>query len=199
MPYGRPALPLKTGSLDRAGSRWFQPPIEALLQSAPWLTGRPGGGKLGSYRYGVSIMPALESIERALGARGYRLTPARRAVLHAILRHPDHFSAEEVMRQTSAGRATVFRTVRLLYELGILCRVLLEDGRLHYRLSDRRRHHHHLVCVGCGRVQDLEECTVTGLVRELSRSTGYQIQGHWLEFYGRCLSCRHSEETGGDR
>ncbi|MCS7276349.1 MAG: transcriptional repressor [Dehalococcoidia bacterium] len=143
-------------------------------------------------------MPALEAIEGALAARGYRLTPARRAVLQAILSRAEHFTAEEVMRQTSAGRATVFRTVRLLCDMGILCRVLLEDGRLHYRLSDHRHHHHHLVCMGCGRVQDLEECAVGGLVRELARSTGYEIQGHWLEFYGRCLSCRQSDDQRGE-
>lgn len=141
-------------------------------------------------------MPALEAIEGALEARGYRVTPARRAVLQAILSRPEHFTAEELMRRARAGRATVFRTVRLLCELGLLCRVLLEDGRLHYRLLGPRRHHHHLVCVECGRVQDLEECAVGGLVRELASATGYEIQGHWLEFYGRCLSCREPDQGG---
>ncbi len=153
---------------------------------------------VGGYRYGVSVVTALESIEGALEARGYRVTAARRAVLRAILSRPEHFTAEEVMRQTSAGRATVFRTVRLLRELGILCRVMLEDGRPQYRLLGPRRHHHHVVCVECGRVQDLEECAVGGLVRELASVTGYEIQGHWLEFYGRCLSCRQPDHSGGE-
>src|SRR3990172_9979492 len=87
------------------------------------------------------------------------------------------------------GRATVFRTIRLLTERGVVCRVLLEDGSLHYRLS-RRGHHHHLVCLNCGGVRDLDECAVGDLVRELSRASGYEIEGHWLEVYGRCASCR---------
>src|SRR3989304_3281786 len=65
----------------------------------------------------------------------------------------------------------------------------LGDGSLHYRVS-RRGHHHHLVCVSCGNVQDLDECVVGDLVRELAASTEYEIEGHWLEFYGRCATCR---------
>jgi Fur family ferric uptake transcriptional regulator len=95
-----------------------------------------------------------------------------------------------MMREARAvGRATVFRTMRLLTELDIVCRVLLEDGSLRYRVS-RRGHHHHLVCVSCGNVKDLDECAIADLVRELAAATQYQIEGHWLEFYGRCAACR---------
>ena len=135
-------------------------------------------------------MPQLETVIRRLEAQGHRVTPARAAVVAAVLTHTGHFSVEDVMRQARAvGRATVFRTMRLLTDLDIACRVLLEDGSLRYRVS-RRGHHHHLVCVSCGNVQDLDECAVSGLVRELAATTSYEIEGHWLEFYGRCAACR---------
>lgn len=138
-------------------------------------------------------MSQLEAIIKSLEARQYRLTPSRRALLAAVLGQRGHFAVEDVLRQVpTVGRATAFRTIKLLCELGILCRVLLEDGSLHYRLSGRG-HHHHLVCVACGGVQDMDECAVSDLVRELSRSSGYQIEGHWLEFYGRCASCAPPE------
>ena len=138
-------------------------------------------------------MSELESVIRKLEALDHRVTPSRVAVIAAVLAQSGHFSVEDVLRQARAvGRATVFRTMRLLTELDVVCRVLLEDGSLHYRVS-RRGHHHHLVCVSCGNVQDLDECAVAGLVRELAAATEYEIEGHWLEFYGRCASCRTRE------
>ena len=135
-------------------------------------------------------MPELESVIRKLEALDHRITPSRVAVIAAVLAQSGHFSVEDVLRQARAvGRATVFRTMRLLTDLDVVCRVILEDGSLHYRVS-RRGHHHHLVCVSCGNVQDLDECAVADLVRELAAATEYEIEGHWLEFYGRCASCR---------
>jgi len=144
-------------------------------------------------------MSDLEALSLKLEARGYRVTPPRRAVLAAILQQQGHFSVDDLLhRCRGAGRATVFRTIRLLTELGVVCRVLLDDGSLHYRLSQRSQHHHHLVCTGCGKVQDLDDCAVGDLVRELAGSSGYDIEGHWLEFYGHCATCR-SEVLAGSR
>jgi len=144
-------------------------------------------------------MSDLEALSLKLEARGYRVTPPRRAVLAAILQQQGHFSVDVLLhRCRGAGRATVFRTIQLLTELGAVCRVLLDDGSLHYRLSQRTQHHHHLVCTGCGRVQDLDDCSVSDLVRELAGSSGYEIEGHWLEFYGHCATCR-SEVFAGAR
>jgi len=137
-------------------------------------------------------MSDLEAVSLKLEARGYRVTPPRRAVIAAALQQSGHFTVDDLLRRCrGAGRATVFRTMRLLTEAGVACRVLLDDGSLHYRLSERAQHHHHLVCTGCGKVQDLDECSVSDLVRELSRTSGYEIEGHWLEFYGQCAVCRN--------
>jgi Fur family ferric uptake transcriptional regulator len=137
----------------------------------------------------TELQPILQQIE----SRGYRVTPSRVAVFSAVLSQVGHFTVDDVLSICSGvGRATVFRTMRLLTEMGIVCRVLLEDGSLHYRLS-RRGHHHHLVCGSCGVVKDLDACVVGDLVRDLSDSTGYEIEGHWLEFYGRCAVCRSNE------
>src|SRR3989304_3520237 len=134
-------------------------------------------------------MSELQSIIQRLEARGCRLTASRLAVLAAVLAQKGHFTVEDVLRRCPGiGRATAFRTMRLLAEMDIVCRVLLEDGSLHYRLS-RRGHHHHLVCVACGDVEDLDKCLVSDLVKSLSGPAGYQIEGHWLEFYGRGGFC----------
>ena len=142
-------------------------------------------------------MPELESVIRRVAALGHRITPSRVAVIAAVLAQGGHFSVDDILRTArNVGRATVFRTMRLLTDLDILCRVLLEDGSLHYRVSRRDDHHHHLVCVSCGNVRELEDCAVGDLVRDLAADTQYDIEGHWLEFYGRCASCRSPMAAG---
>ena len=86
------------------------------------------------------------------------------------------------------GRATIYRSLKLLVETGVLCRVLLEDGNLHYQLS-HRGHHHHLLCVECGASQDLLGCDIEDLLRQVSAAHDFQLSGHWLEVYGRCQNC----------
>ena len=140
--------------------------------------------------------PALRSLLQRLEEQGHRLTPTRLAVVAAVLDRRGHFSVDDILSQVpGVGRATVFRTMKLLAETGAVCRVLLNDGSLHYRVRRRRGHHHHVVCTSCGGVQDLSECVVSDVVAELSRSTGYQIEGHWFELYGRCPTCRTAEQA----
>ncbi len=138
-------------------------------------------------------MSDLELIIQRLGLRGHRVTGSRRRVLDALLAAPAHFTVDDVLQRTDGvGRATVFRTMKLLQDLNVVCRVMMEDGSLHYRIS-ARGHHHHLVCRSCGRVEDFATCDVSTLVRELSSSTEYEIEGHWLEVYGRCQNCRTTQ------
>ncbi len=140
-------------------------------------------------------MSDLDLIIQRLELRGHRITASRRRVLEALLDAPAHFTVDDVLRQAAhVGRATVFRTMKLLQELNVVCRVMMEDGSLHYRLSTRG-HHHHLVCRSCERVTDFATCDVSSLIDQLARSTDYRIEGHWLEVYGRCASCRASERV----
>jgi Fur family ferric uptake transcriptional regulator len=133
----------------------------------------------------------LESIVQRLEEQRYRITPSRLAVVKAVLDLSGHFSVDDILsRVPGVGRATVFRTMKLLSEMGILCRVLLEDGSLRYRVSQRQDHHHHLVCVSCASVQELDACIDPEVLGDLAQSTGYEIEGHWLEFFGRCAACR---------
>ena len=69
-----------------------------------------------------------------------------------------------------------------------MCRVLLEDGNLHYQLS-HSGHHHHLLCVQCGASEDLLGCDIDDLLRQVSAAHEFQLSGHWLEVYGHCRNC----------
>ena len=135
-------------------------------------------------------MSDLDLLTDRLELHGHRVTASRRAVLRTVLAQPAHFSIDDVLRRTRrVGRATVFRTVKILLDLNVLCRITLEDGDVQYRLSTRG-HHHHLVCVECRRVEDFTRCDVAPLVRQLAAATEYEIEGHRLEVYGRCSECR---------
>ena len=136
----------------------------------------------------------LESVLQRLQEQRYRITPSRLMVVKAVLERSGHFSVDDILTKApTVGRATVFRTMKLLSEVGVLCRVLLEDGTLRYRVSRRQDHHHHLVCMSCASVQELDACIDPQLLDDLARSTGYEIEGHWLEFFGRCAPCRRKE------
>jgi Fur family ferric uptake transcriptional regulator len=142
-------------------------------------------------------MTELDLVAERLEMRGLRVTPARRAVLAAVLEAGPHFTVGDVcQRARGVGRATAFRTMRLLQHLNVLCRVLLDDGSLHYRLNRTRGHHHHLVCTGCGRVEAFTNCAVPALAEEVAKRTDYEIEGHWLEVYGRCRACRSHPPAG---
>jgi len=139
-----------------------------------------------------------EQLLETLEQQGYRSTSPRRAVAQVIANQDKHFTAEDLREQLpSLGRATIFRSLKLLVETGVLCRVLLEeleDGDLHYQLS-HRGHHHHLLCVECGSSQDLVGCDIEELLQQTSASHGFELSGHWLEVYGRCRSCSRSESS----
>ena len=131
-----------------------------------------------------------DQILNALDERGYRSTSPRRALAVAIGEQEGHFSAEALRKKVppSLGRATVYRTLKILVEADVLCRVMLEDGDLRYQLS-HQGHHHHLLCVLCGSSQDLEGCDIEDVLTATSARHGFELTGHWLEVYGRCSGC----------
>lgn len=135
-------------------------------------------------------MTFAESATQRLEDIGFRSTAPRRAVLTAIEGATGPFTVEELLEEVpSVGRATVFRTVKLLQELDLVCRVPLEDGGVRYQLSEGG-HHHHLVCRNCGSVTEFTDLEMDSRIQEQARSQGFALQGHSLELYGLCRNCR---------
>ena len=133
--------------------------------------------------------------QRLLARRGYRLTGPRRHLLDVMEGLGDHFVADSVVNAApEVGRATVFRTIRLLQDLGLICQVVLDDGTIQYRLA-AGGHHHHVVCSQCGRVTDVSNCDIAPLLAEVSTRTGYEVDSHRLEIYGRCIDCQNRPRT----
>jgi Fur family transcriptional regulator, ferric uptake regulator len=126
----------------------------------------------------------LESVVGKIRGRGYKATPQRLAVLGALAAE-QHQSLEEIRaRCPGVGMVTVYRTLDLLSEIGALRRLELGDGP-RYELAED--HHHHMVCEACGDVSEFEECP---LDLRLLQGTGFEVNSHSVEIYGRCAGCR---------
>jgi Fe2+ or Zn2+ uptake regulation protein len=89
-----------------------------------------------------------------LRGQGYKITTPRYRVIEWLAARDGNFSAEDLAADlVSVGRATVYRTLKLLLDQGLVCKVVLGDGSIAYRMS-HKVHHHHLVCLGCGATED---------------------------------------------
>lgn len=123
---------------------------------------------------------------------GYKVTPPRKAVLQVIEEEGDHLNPAEVLEHARSiypkiGRATVYRTLELLTELGIVRPIYLgESGPTYIRAEGG---HHHMVCSRCGKVIEFDECVAGAMVDELRERYGFQVHSHLLEFYGLCKAC----------
>jgi Fur family transcriptional regulator, ferric uptake regulator len=130
-----------------------------------------------------------------LREHGYKLTPQRHAILKVIASSSDHLTPEAIhekacLNNPDIGLVTVYRTLDLLSELHLVCRVHAPDGRRSYMMRRPTEHHHHLVCSQCCRVVDFTGCSLADLEQRLTQETMFDINGHMLEFYGLCPDCR---------
>lgn len=146
----------------------------------------------------MASMAQPETLEYTLARGGYRLTEPRRQLLDVMRGLGDHFAADDVVAAApTVGRATVFRTMRLLQDLGVVCQVVLDDGVSAYRLASGG-HHHHIVCTDCGAVSDFASGDVEELLDGIASRTGFQIDAHRLEVYGRCAACQARVDAASD-
>src|SRR5579872_8085 len=129
--------------------------------------------------------------EETLADAGYRRTEPRRAVVRAILEHGGSFTAEQLadgVRLAGVGRATVFRTIDVLADLGMLHRI--HAGGCHGYTVCPPGHHHHLTCSVCGRVESIGGCGLDEQLRRMATTAGFIIEDQQLELTGRCAGCR---------
>lgn len=127
-----------------------------------------------------------------LRTAGYKITPPRLAVLEVIQREGEHLNPQEILVQAQAlhpqtGRATVYRTLELLTQLGIVRPIYVGDNGPTYIRADSA--HHHLVCSHCGRIVEFDVCAADSMGCELEARFGFHITSHLLEFYGICPQC----------
>lgn len=137
---------------------------------------------------------SLRDTVEALRHEGLRVTPSRQAILEVVIGSRKHLRVSEVFARAKAiapgiGLSTVYRTMDLLARLDLVRNVHVEHRHQHYARA-RGGHAHHLVCSDCGLVVEFGRCRMDAVARRLSAEMGFQIDGHCLEFFGRCRGCR---------
>ena len=128
-----------------------------------------------------------------LGELGYRMTPQRLMIVSAIETSDHHISAEEIYAQVAAkyphvNISTVYRTLEMLEQLGLVTKTDLGEGRVRYHPVGKG-HHHHLVCRECGAVIDLDESVLSSVKDVLLRDYGFVADLRHLAILGRCAKC----------
>ena len=139
-------------------------------------------------------------MEQALRQAGYRLTRPRQAVLHVLRENDQGLDPQEVHRKGKAicpslGLVTVYRTLDLLAELGLVRRVHSEQHCHSYASAGGDRHY--LVCQGCHRVIEFPCGGLDGLIERVRQRTGYTITGHLVELSGLCPACQAGQAPAG--
>ncbi len=134
------------------------------------------------------------ALQKALQEKGYRLTTARQVILQVLASSGGHVTADDLValvheEAPGVGRMTVYRTLDLLSELGLIRPVYQGTGAAHYILMDGG-HHHHLVCSVCHQVIEFDECVLGEIERLVCDRYQFQMQSHLLELYGRCPNCQ---------
>jgi Fur family ferric uptake transcriptional regulator len=135
----------------------------------------------------------LEDTLAEIRAAGGRVTPARRAVLSAILSAGEHhFTAADIFEAVAKAkprpdRATVYRTLELLTEIGLLKPLQLDGDAAVYHRTDH--HHGHLICGQCGAIVEMPAKTLTSLAQTLRTRTGFVIDADRFAISGTCARC----------
>ena len=134
---------------------------------------------------------ATAELESRLRASGVRPTSQRLAVLGELAAEPNDATAQDLWQRLrgQVGLATVYRTLALLHEHGVIDALSHHDGERCYRLCTGA-HHHHLVCETCHRVVEIDECDLDPWVSRVAKRHGFVADGHDLEIRGRCRDCR---------
>ncbi len=138
---------------------------------------------------------AGDALRRYLRGRGLRMTSEREALLVAALARRSHFTldelADDVMKRDSrASRATVFRSLPILIEAGILQAAPLGGEARRFELALGRKHHDHLRCRRCGRVVEFRSEAIERMQVAIARRHGFRLTSHVHELVGDCATCR---------
>ncbi len=137
----------------------------------------------------VTIPTKFQSLLRKSGSKA---TGARLSVLNILEKNKNPMSAQDVIDSLGnrMDQATVYRILKTLKEKGLIRQIDLRHNHAHYEIAGDKEHHH-LICMHCGRIEDVHDCGVEGAQELILRRSKHfsEIRQHALEFYGICKSC----------
>jgi len=137
----------------------------------------------------------LSTLTRRLRGQARKVTGQRGAILEILRQHPHPLANKDIFATLPKGLcdlATIYRTLHLLEEMGMVKRFDFSDGVARYELlgEDDDGHHHHLVCMRCGEVVKIQECFLREMELRIAAANGFTAVTHKLEFFGLCPRCQ---------
>ncbi len=142
------------------------------------------------------IAAKVEELEHICHQHGLPVTAQRREVLHALVLRADHPIADQIFDDVrkhlpEISRATVYRVLETLVRIGIACKVCHPGSGARYEVKTRR--HHHLVCISCEKMIDLQDSTLDHLSLP-GVGSGFHIQDYSVQFRGLCTTCAKKQK-----
>jgi Fur family ferric uptake transcriptional regulator len=143
----------------------------------------------------MAMKSEIEVFREFVRRKGLRNTPEREQVIRMIFATHEHFDVDGLYsllrrRKGKISRATVYRTIPLLIESGLLQEAYVENGRMRYEHIYGHERHCHLRCLGCGGLVEFAEQSVAERARSVAERYEFVVTGHRVEVYGYCPKCK---------
>ncbi len=138
-------------------------------------------------------MTPIQKFNQYLHLKNQRLTPSRNKILKMLFKRHDHISLEELLdwsAQNDISRATLFRTLTLLIDAGMIAQIFDQKKRAHYEHIYEHKKHHHLVCLKCDKIIEIEDNFSEKTAEELCIKNNFEHQYNIFKIYGICGDCK---------
>ena len=143
-----------------------------------------------------------DQVDLAMSKRGLRSTSQRRLILDRLFEIGEHFTADDLIADVrevdaSVGSATVYRTLRMLVESGLLHEHHFADNEgTRFELKRSDEHHDHIICLECGKIREFEEPLIEQLQERVAEQLGFTLESHTHQLYGYCAECSRAQGRG---
>ncbi len=144
----------------------------------------------------VSLNEIKREFRKFLKRRNMKVTQSRLKLIDLIADYGKHFEVEELVSwiatqaDRSVSRSTIYRTIKLLQEFGVIKEVIKHGNRTIYEFVAGKVHHDHLVCIECGKIIEFVNEDIEKLQDEVCGEYNFQPMHHRLEIFGVCSECR---------
>jgi Fur family ferric uptake transcriptional regulator len=136
-----------------------------------------------------------DELDSYLEKNQLKQTRQREQIVEHFLALNDHLSAEELFAQLketglNIGLATIYRTLNLLVDAGLLEQKTFAEGKTLFEVQVPGEHHDHLVCVSCGKIIEFENEQIEELQEKVAKKYGFTLKSHRLDLFGHCKDCK---------
>jgi Fur family ferric uptake transcriptional regulator len=147
-----------------------------------------------------AVMDAIQKFREYIREKGLRNTPERETIIDEIFAIHDHFDVDELFlrlrnKKKRISKASLYRTIPLLIDSGLIKEVYFENGHLHYEHIYGHKHHCHLRCVSCGRIIEFADDEIRTIQTRIGKKYDFAITSHRFELLGYCSQCAQEQEA----